>query len=134
MERFNYNTNGKLQNLVLTFETQRNTYIRNGAYNYIQYKPKSCTDSASCGIPCGDPAQPSYRITNLDNQCAPCLYFCSTCQNGFNCTACPSSRVLNNVSICICSNMTLYDDQNSRECQNCFDTNFCNTCTRKGVC
>lgn len=65
VERFNYNNNGKLQNLVLTFETELYTYIKRGGYNYIQYKPKTCNDSAVCGIPCGDPNQPSYRITNL---------------------------------------------------------------------
>jgi hypothetical protein len=66
VESFNYNANGLLQNLVLTFETQRNTYITSGLYNYIQYKPKTCTDqSSSCTVPCNDPNIPSYPITNL---------------------------------------------------------------------
>lgn len=60
MERFNYNTNGNLQNLVLTFETQRNTFINRANFNYVQYKPKTCNNSASCGVQCNDPNQPSY--------------------------------------------------------------------------
>jgi hypothetical protein len=114
VERFNYNNNGKLQNLLLTFETQRNTYIRRGVFYYIQYKPKTCNDSISCGIPCNDPNQPSYRISNLVNRCASCIYFCASCDNGFNCTTCPATRTISTGAICSCANKTYYDDQSSK--------------------
>lgn len=106
VERFNYN-NGKLQNLVLTFETKDNTTIKRGVYNYIQYKPRNCID---CGFPCN--TKPGYPIPSNSAFCLPCLYFCLTCDNAFSCKSCPATRKIENASsLCPCSNSTLYDDQ-----------------------
>ena len=99
---------------MLTFETQRNTYIKNAVYQYIQYKPKTCNDSPSCGIPCGDTNQPRYRISNSVNRCAPCLYLCATCDNGYNCTKCPATRIISTSGICECINNTYFDNQITR--------------------
>lgn len=50
VEAFNYNQNGRLQNLQLIFETQRNTYIIDSQFQYLQYK-SLCTPEI-CGALC----------------------------------------------------------------------------------
>lgn len=134
VERFNYNNNGKLQNLVLTFQTERNTYILRGQYSYIQYKPRTCNNSASCGLPCDTTTTAIYRISNLENRCAPCTYFCASCDNAFNCTSCPDTRRSDRNGICVCKSNTTFDKPPFKDCLSCFDFQYCWTCEREGVC
>ena len=41
-ERFDINDQGKIQNLLLTMETERFTFVLMGTYNYLQYKVLKC--------------------------------------------------------------------------------------------